>query len=50
VLRGIFRCKRKERTGGWRILHNEELLHLSSFSIIIRVIKMRGMRWVGYKE
>jgi len=35
----------EEVTGGWRNLHNEELLHWYS-SINIKVIRSRMMRWV----
>jgi hypothetical protein len=35
-------------TGGWRKLHNEELHGLYSSPSIVRVIKARRMRWVGY--
>jgi predicted Fe-S protein YdhL (DUF1289 family) len=38
VLRGGFRTKRDEETGGWRKLHNEVLRN------IIRMIKSRRMR------
>jgi hypothetical protein len=38
VLRRIFGPKRDELTGGWRKLHNEELLNLYSASSIIRMI------------
>jgi hypothetical protein len=48
VLRRIFGHKRDEVTGGWRKLHNEELHGLYSSPSIIRVIKARKMRWVGY--
>jgi hypothetical protein len=48
VLRRIFGPKRDEVTGGWRKLHNEELRDLYSSSSIIRIIKSRRMRWVGY--
>jgi hypothetical protein len=41
VLRRIFRLKRHEVTGGWRKLHNEELLKLCSSPSIIRMIKSR---------
>jgi hypothetical protein len=48
VLRRLFGPKRDEVTGGWRKLHNEELLGLYSSPSIIRVIKARRMRWVGH--
>jgi hypothetical protein len=48
VLRRIFGTKKDEETGGWRKLHNEELLN-SSQSIII-IIKSRRMRWAGHVE
>jgi hypothetical protein len=47
VLRRIFGPKRDEVTGGWRKLHNEELIHLYSSPSIIRLIKERRMRWAG---
>jgi len=31
---------------GWRKLHNKELCNLYSSSHIIKVIKLRRMRWV----
>jgi hypothetical protein len=46
VLRRIFGPKR-EVTGGWRKLHNEELHNLYSLSGIIRMIKSRMKRWAG---
>jgi hypothetical protein len=46
VLR-IFGPKRDEVTGGWRKLLNEELHNLYSSPSIIRMIKLRRMRWVG---
>jgi hypothetical protein len=48
VLRRIFGPKRKEVVGGWRRLHNEELHNLYASSNIIRVIKVRIMRWPGH--
>jgi hypothetical protein len=48
VLRRIFGPKRDEVTGGWRILHNEELHGLYSSPSIVRVIKARRMRWTGH--
>jgi hypothetical protein len=47
VLRRIFGPKRDEVTGGWRKLH-EELHGFYSSPSIIRVIKVRRMRWVGH--
>jgi hypothetical protein len=41
----IFGLKRDEVTGGWRKLHNEELHNLYSPPSIIRMIKLRRMRW-----
>jgi hypothetical protein len=41
VLRRIFGLKRGEVTGVWRKLHNEEL------NCVIRMIKLRRMRWAG---
>jgi hypothetical protein len=48
VLRRIFGPKRDEVTGGWRILHNEELHDLYSSLNMIRMIKSRRMRWAGH--
>jgi uncharacterized membrane protein len=48
VLRRIFGPKRDEVTGEWRKLHNEELRDMYSLTSIIRIIKSRRMRWVGY--
>jgi hypothetical protein len=48
VLRRIFGPKRDEVTGEWRKLHNEELHDLYSSQSIIRIIKARRMRWMGY--
>jgi hypothetical protein len=35
-------------TGGWRKLYNEELHNLYSSPSIIRIIKLRRMRWAGH--
>jgi hypothetical protein len=48
ALRRIFGTKRKEVTGGWRKLHNEEFHDLYSSPSIIRLIKSRRMRWAGH--
>jgi hypothetical protein len=48
VLRRIFRPKRDEVTGEWRKLHNEELRDLYSSPSIIRIIKLRRMRWAAH--
>jgi len=43
----IFGPKRDEMTGECRKLHNEELNDLYSTPNIVRVIKLRRMRWGG---
>jgi hypothetical protein len=48
VLRMILGPKRDEVAGGWREVHNEELLHLYSSPSTIRIIKSRRMRWTGH--
>jgi hypothetical protein len=48
MLRRIFGPKRDEVTGDWRKLHNEELHNLYSSPNIIRMIKLRSMRWGGH--
>jgi hypothetical protein len=35
-------------TGEWRKLHNKELHDLYSLPSIIRIMKLRRMRWVGH--
>jgi hypothetical protein len=47
VLRKIFGPKRDEDRA-WRKLHNDELHSLYSSSNIVRVIKLRRMRWAGH--
>jgi hypothetical protein len=37
-----------EQVGGWRRLHNTELHNLYSSPNIIKVIKLRMIKWVGY--
>jgi hypothetical protein len=39
---------RDEVTKKWRKLHNEELNDLYFSPIIVRVIKLRRMRWTGH--
>ena len=48
VLRTIFGPRRDEVTGEWRRLHNEELNDLYCSPNIVRVIKLRRMRWTGH--
>jgi hypothetical protein len=48
VLRRIFGPKRYEVVGGWRKLHNEELHNFYCSPNIIRMIKLRRMRWAGH--
>jgi hypothetical protein len=48
VLRRIFGPKRDEVMGEWRKSHNEELRDLYSSPSIIRIIKLRRMRWAGH--
>jgi len=48
VLRKVFGPKRDEVTGEWRKLHNEELNDLYSLPNIVRVVKLRRMRWAGH--
>jgi hypothetical protein len=47
VLRRIFGPKR-DVTGEWRKLHNEELHDLYSLPSIIRIMKSRRVRWAGH--
>jgi hypothetical protein len=48
-MRKTFGPKRDEETGKWRGLHNEELHSLYSPPNIIRVIKLRIIKWVGHE-
>ena len=48
VLRKIFVPKRDEVTGELRKLHNEEINDLYSSPNIVRVIKLRRMRWARH--
>jgi hypothetical protein len=46
VLGKIFGHKRDEVTGEWKKLHNEELSGVFCSPNIIRVMKLRRIRWV----
>jgi len=46
-LRRIFGPKREE-DGSWRKLHNDELHSLYSSQNIVRLIKLKKMKWVGH--
>jgi len=48
LLRRIFGPRRKEVTGEWWRLHNEELNDLNSSPNIVRVIKFKKMRWAEH--
>jgi hypothetical protein len=48
VLRGMFGAKREEMTWDWKKLHNEELTDLHCSSYIVRVFKLRKMKWAGH--
>jgi len=48
VLRRIFGPRRDKVTGEWRRRYNEELNALYSSPNIVRVIKLRRMRWAGH--
>jgi len=48
VLRRIFRPRRDELTGEWRKIHNEELTDLYISHNIVRVIKLRRIKWAGH--
>jgi hypothetical protein len=48
LLSRIFGPKRDEVIREWRRLHNKELYALYSSPDIIRVIKLRRLRWAGH--
>jgi hypothetical protein len=48
VLRRVFGPKREEVAGGCRRLYNEELHNLYASANIIRVTKLRKVRWVRH--
>jgi hypothetical protein len=48
VLRRLFGHKKEEVTGGHRKLHNEEYHDLYMSTNVMRMIKSRGRKWVGY--
>jgi hypothetical protein len=47
VLRGIFGLEKDEIIGSCRKLNNKELHNLYCSPNVIRVIKLRRMRWAG---
>jgi hypothetical protein len=48
VLRRVFGPKRDDVTKEWRKLHNEDLNDLYSLPNIVRVVKLRRIRWAGH--
>ena len=48
VLRRIFGTKREEVKREGRRIHNEEIYNLYSSTDIIRVIKLRKIKWAGH--
>ena len=48
VLKRIFGPRRDEVTGEWRRFHNEEINDLYCSPNIVRMIKLRRMRWAGH--
>jgi hypothetical protein len=48
VLRRIFGPKKDELIGGWRKLHNEKVRNLYCSPSIVRIIKIRRIRWAGH--
>jgi len=48
VLRRVFGSKRDEVTRESRKLHNEEIRDLYSLPNVVRVVKLRRMRWAGH--
>jgi hypothetical protein len=48
MLSKIFQSKSDEVMGEWRRQHNEELNDLYCSPNIVRVIKLRGMRWAEH--
>jgi len=48
ITKYTFGPRRDEVTGEWRRLHNEELNDLYFSPNIVRVVKLRRMRWAGH--
>jgi hypothetical protein len=48
VPRRIFGPKTDEGTAGWRKLYNKKLQNLNYLPCIIRMVKLRRMRWAGH--
>jgi hypothetical protein len=48
VLRRIFGPKKVEVAVGWKKLRNKDLYGLYTSPSVIRIIKLKRMRWVGH--
>jgi hypothetical protein len=48
ALRRLFGHEREEVSRCWRKLHNDELCDLHFSPSIIRVMRLKRMRWVGH--
>ena len=48
MLRLVFGPKRDEVTGEWRKLYNGKFSDLYSLLNVVRVVKLRRMRWAGH--
>jgi hypothetical protein len=48
VLRRTFGPNREVVARGWRRLHNDEIHNLYASPNIIRMIKLRGIKWTGH--
>jgi hypothetical protein len=48
LLRRVLGPKRDEVAAGWRKLHNKKLSSVHPAPDIIRMIKLRRMRWAGH--
>jgi hypothetical protein len=48
VLRRMFGPTRVKVTGGWKKLHNENVLNMTFSPSIIRMVKSRKILWIGH--